>query len=103
MVMRYAMLAAMGVASVWALFDVSARQAPMLLVDAGHTAAAPAGAPSDIAFWVLASIATLTTLSLCRFVFFGLPSMFGGWCQEHKNWVYALVGSGLLYTVFYLM
>ena len=75
----------------------------MLLVDAGHTAAAPAGAPSDIAFWLLAAIATLITLSLCRFVFFGLPSMVDGWYQEHKNWIYTLIGGGLLYAVFYLM
>jgi hypothetical protein len=90
-------------ASVRALFDVSATQAPMLLVDAGHTATAPAGAPSDIAFWLLAAIATLITLSLGRFVFFGLPSMVDGWYQEHKNWIYALIGGGLLYAVFYLM
>jgi hypothetical protein len=103
MVMRYAILVALAAASVRALFDVSATQAPMLLVDAGHTAAAPAGASSDIAFWLLAAIATLITFSLCRFVFFGLPSMAGGWYQERKQWIYTLVGGGLLYAVFYLM
>jgi hypothetical protein len=103
MVVRYAIMVGLAAASVRALFDASATQAPMLLVDAGHTAAAPAGAPSDIAFWLLAAIATLITLSLGRFVFFGLPSMVDGWYQEHKNWVYALIGGGLLYAVFYLM
>jgi hypothetical protein len=103
MVVRYAIMVGLAAASVRALFDVSATQAPMLLVDAGHTAAAPVGAPSDIAFWLLAAIATLITLSLGRFVFFGLPSMVDGWYQEHKNWVYALIGGGLLYAVFYVM
>jgi len=103
MVVRYAIMVGLAAASVRALFDASATQAPMLLVDAGHTAAAPAGAPSDIAFWLLAAIATLITLSLGRFVFFGLPSMVDGWYQEHKNWVYALIGGGLLYAVFYVM
>ena len=103
MVVRYAIMVGLAAATVRALFDASATQAPMLLVDAGHTAAAPAGAPSDIAFWLLAAIATLITLSLGRFVFFGLPSMVDGWYQEHKNWVYALIGGGLLYAVFYLM
>ena len=103
MVVRYAIMVALAAASVRALFDVSATQAPMLLVDTGHTAAAPAGAPADIAFWLLAAIATLITLSLGRFVFFGLPSMVDGWYQEHKNWVYALIGGGLLYAVFYVM
>ena len=42
-------------------------------------------------------------LSLGRFVFFGLPSMVGGWYQEHKKWIYTLIGGGLLYAVFYLM
>ena len=103
MMMRYAMLVALAAASVWALFDVSATQAPMLLVDAGHTGAGPAGAPGDVAFWLLASIATLITLSLGRFVIFGLPSMVGGWYQEHKHWICTLLGGGLLYAVFYLM
>jgi Na+/H+ antiporter NhaB len=103
MVVRYAILVGLAAASVRALFDAGATQAPMLLVDAGHTAAAPAGAPSDIAFWLLAAIATLITLSLGRFVFFGLPSMVDGWYQEHKNWIYTLIGGGLLYAVFYLM
>jgi hypothetical protein len=103
MVMRYAMLAAIGVASIWAVITASANNGQWLLVDAGHTAAAPAGAPSDIAFWLLAAIATLITLSLCRFVIFGLPSMFGSWYQERKQWIYTLACGALLYGVFYLM
>jgi hypothetical protein len=103
MVIRYGMLVALAVASVWALFDVSAAQAPMLLVDAGHTGAGPSGGPSDAAFWLLASIATLITFSLGRFVIFGLPSLVDGWYQEHKQWIFTLVGGGLLYAVFYLM
>ena len=66
----------------------------MLLVDAGHTGCGPDRSPSDIAFWLLASIATLITLSLGRFVLFGLPSMVDGWYQEHKNWIYTLIGGG---------
>jgi hypothetical protein len=103
MVMRYAMLAAIGVASIWAVITASANNGQWLLVDAGHTAAAPAGTPNDIAFWLLAAVATLITLSLCRFVIFGLPSMFGSWYQERKQWIYALACGGLLYGVFYLM
>ena len=98
MVIRYAMLAAMGAASVWAVITASANNGRYLLVDAGQ-----GGDQSDVAFWLLASIATLITLSLCRFVIFGLPSMFGGWYQEHKQWIYMLACGGLLYAVFYLM
>jgi hypothetical protein len=103
MVMRYAMLAAIGVASIWAVITASANNGKWLLVDAGHTASAPAGAPNDVAFWLLAAVATLITLSLCRFVIFGLPSMFGSWYQERKQWIYMLACGGLLYGVFYLM
>jgi hypothetical protein len=36
-------------------------------------------------------------------VLFGLPSMVDGWFQEHKSWIYTLIGGGVLYAVFYLM
>ena len=98
MVIRYAMLAAMGAASVWAVITASADNGRYLLVDAGQ-----GGNQSDVVFWLLACVATLITLSLCRFVIFGLPSMFGGWYQEHKQWIYMLACGGLLYAVFYLM
>jgi hypothetical protein len=103
MIMRYATLAALAAASIWAVINASASNGQWLLVDAGHTAAGPGGAPNDVAFWLLAAVATLITLSLARFVFFGLPSMFGGWYQERKQWIYMLVCGGLLYAVFYLM
>jgi len=103
MVIRYAMLVALAAASVWALFDVSANQAPMLLVDAGHTGSGPTAAQGTVAFWLLAAIAILITLSLFRFVLFGLPSMVDGFVQERKNWIFTLVGGGLLYAVIYLM
>jgi hypothetical protein len=103
MVIRYAILVVLAAASVRTLFDLSATQAPMFLVDAGHTGATPAAATSDVAFWLLAAIATLIMVSLCRFVFFGLPSMVDGWYQERKQWIYTIVGGGLLYVVFYLM
>jgi hypothetical protein len=103
MVMRYAMLVVIAAASIWALFNVGATRAPMLLVDAGYTSAAPSTASGDVALWLLGTIALLITLSLGRFVFFGLPSMVGGWYQEHKSWIYTLIGGGALYVVFYLM
>ena len=97
MVMRYAMLVAIGAASIWAVVNASVNHGQMLLVDAG------AGGDVNVAFWLLAAVAILITISLFRFVAFGLPSMFGGWYQENKQWIYALVGGGLLYAVFYLM
>lgn len=96
--MRYAMLVAIGAASVWAVINASVNNGQMLLVDAGQGAG-----QSDVAFWLLAGVAILITASLCRFVIFGLPSMVDGWYQEHKQWIYTLLGGGLLYAVFYLL
>jgi hypothetical protein len=98
MVMRYAMLAAVGAASIWAVITASANNGQWLLVDAGQS-----GSQSDVAFWLLAAVAILITLSLCRFVIFGLPSMFSGWYEQRKQWIYVLACGGLLYGVLYLM
>ena len=98
MVMRYAMLVAVGAASLWAVVTASANNGQWLLVDAGQ-----GGSQADVAFWLLAAIAILITLSLCRFVIFGLPSMFGSWYAQRKQWVYTIAGGALLYGVFYLM
>jgi hypothetical protein len=98
MVIRYTMLAAIGAASIWAVITASANNGQWLLVDAGQ-----GGSQHVIAFWLLAAFATLITLSLFRFVIFGLPSMFGGWYQQRKQWIYMLVCGALLYGVFSLM
>jgi hypothetical protein len=98
MVVRYAMLAAVGAASIWAVIAASANSGQWLLVDAGQV-----GSQGDVAFWLLAAIAILITLSLCRFVIFGLPSMFDSWYQQRKQWVYMIACGALLYGAFYLM
>jgi len=98
MLMRYAMLAAIGVASIWAVVTAGTNNGQWLLVDAGQ-----GGSQGEIAFWLLAAFAALISLSLCRFVIFGLPSMFGSWYEQRKQWVYTLAGGALLYGVFYLM
>lgn len=98
MVMRYAMLAAVGAASIWAVVTASANNGQWLLVEAGR-----GGSQHEIAFWLLAAFATLIALSLFRFVIFGLPSMFGSWYQERKQWIYMFACGALIYGVFHLM
>jgi hypothetical protein len=98
MLVRYAMLVAIGAASIWAVVNASVNQGQVLLVDAGQ-----GGGQGDVAFWLLAGVAVLITISLFRFVVFGLPSMFGGWYHENRQWISALIGGGLLYAVFYLL
>jgi hypothetical protein len=98
MIMRYVMLIVLAAASIWAVINASATNGEMLLVDAGQGAG-----QGDVGFWLLAGIATLITLSLCRFVIFGLPSMVGGWYQEHRPLIFMLICGGVLYGVVYLM
>jgi hypothetical protein len=52
---------------------------------------------------MLGGIAVVTTLSLCHFVVFGIPSLLGGWYASNKQWLGALVILLLMWGVFYLM
>jgi len=96
MVIRYAFLVALAVSSVWAVITMSASRGQMLLVDVGESG-------TNVSFWLLAAVAILITLSLCRFVIFGLPAMVDEWYGDKKSWIYTIIAGGALYGVFYLM
>ncbi|HEY6669838.1 MAG TPA: hypothetical protein VI075_02765 [Methyloceanibacter sp.] len=96
MVIRYAFLVALAVSSVWAVITMSASRGQMLLVDVGESG-------TNVSFWLLAAVAILITLSLCRFVIFGLPAMVDEWYGDKKSWIYIIIAGGALYGVFYLM
>ena len=97
MFVRYAMLVAMAGSAVWSLVVVSNSDGGrMLLADLGQ------GNRGSTSFWLLASIATLITLSLLRFIVFGLPSMFDQWYGDKRSWIYAFMIGGALYGMFYL-
>jgi hypothetical protein len=98
MVIRYAILAALGAASIWALITVGANNSGWLLAGTGQ-----AGSERDFALWLLAAIATLMTFSLGRFLILGRPPMVDGWYQGHKPWIYTILGGGLLYAAYCLM
>jgi hypothetical protein len=100
MLMRYAMLVGVAAAAVWGAINLGASNAGVFLVDAGHTGSVGA---SSLSLWALGGIAGLITLSLGRFVIFGLPSMMDGWFQQNKSWIYTLALGGLIYAVFYLI
>jgi hypothetical protein len=99
MLMRYAMLIGAAAAAVWGAVNLGTSNTDVFLVDAGHTGAVGQSA----SMWMLGGVAVLITLSLMRFVVFGLPSMMDGWFQQNKSWLYTLVIGGLIYGVFYLM
>jgi hypothetical protein len=99
MVMRYAMLAALAVASLYAALSIGETSGQQILVDAGHGVENP----NEIGFWMLGAIAALTGFSLVRFVIFGIPTMLGGWYQSNKEWLYTLILGGVIWGMFYLI
>jgi hypothetical protein len=99
MFMRYTTLVTLAAASLYAVVSVGETSGQQILVDAGQVG----GNPNTIAFWMLGAIATLTGLSLCRFVVFGIPTMIGGWYHQNKEWLYTLVLGGVVCGVYYLM
>ena len=96
--MRYAMLVGVAAAAVWGALNLGSSNASMMLVDAGQ------GAPqTSVSLWVLGLVAAFITVSLGRFVIFGLPSMMDDWYRDNKSWLFLVIGGGLIYGAFYLM
>ena len=98
-IMRYAILVTLAVASLCAMMSASA--------DSGQSSwsmpARAAAAPQDFFLWMLAGIALLTSVSLCRFVAFGIPTLLGGWYASNKQWLYTLLFAAMIWGMFYLM
>jgi hypothetical protein len=97
MVIRYAALAALGAASIWALLTVGASNGQWLMADAEQV-----GGEHGLFFLLLAIIAALMTFSLGRFLVLGRPPMVDSWYAQHKHWIYVILGGGLLYAVYAL-
>lgn len=98
MLMRYAMLVVAAATAVWGAVNLGTSNANMMLVDAGQ------GAPqANLSLWVLGPVAAFITLSLGRFVIFGLPSMMDDWYRDNKSWLVLVGGGALIYGVFYLI
>jgi hypothetical protein len=98
-IMRYAILITLAIASLCAMVSAGADNGQRFLVDAGQGAASP----QNFFLWVLAGIAVLTTLSLCRFVVFGIPTLLGDWYANNKQWLGTLLLLALMSGAFYLM
>jgi hypothetical protein len=98
MLMRYAMLVGVAVVAVWGAVNLGASNAGVFLVDAGQGVLSP-----NLSLWVLGLVASFITLSLCRFVIFGLPSMFDDWYRDNKSWLFVAGAGAMIYGAFYLM
>lgn len=98
MVIRYATLAALGAASIWALVTVGASNGQWLLADAQAV-----GGEQGIFLAALAVIAALMIFSLGRFLVLGKPPMVDSWYEQNKPWIYVILGGGLLCAWYALM
>ena len=99
-IMRYAILVTLAIASLCAMISAGADSGQRFLVDAGQSGAL---ASQEVFLWMLGGIAVVTTLSLCHFVVFGIPSLVGGWYASNKQWLGALVILLLMWGAFTLM
>jgi hypothetical protein len=98
-VTRYVILIALAAAAIWAVVNAGAETGERFLVDAGQGGTEP----QHLALWLLAGIALVTSLSLGRFVVFGIPSMLGNWYQTNRQWLYTLLLGGLIWGAFYFL
>src|SRR3974377_2147366 len=98
-IMRYAILVTLAVAALCAVISASADSGQKFLVDAGQGAVGS----QDFFLWMLAGIAVVTSLSLCRFVVFRIPTLLGVWYTSNKQRLYTLMLGALVWGVFYLM
>jgi hypothetical protein len=98
MVIRYAALAALGAASIWALLTVGASNGQWLVADAEQV-----GGEQGLFLVLLAAIAAVMMFSLGRFLVLGRPPMVDSWYAEHKHWIYVILGGGLLCAAYTLM
>ena len=98
-IMRYAILVTLTVASLCTVIEASADSGQSFLVDAGQGGAAP----QDFYLWMLAGIALITSVSLYRFVAFGIPTLLAGWYASNKQWLYTLLFAAMISGMYYLM
>jgi hypothetical protein len=99
-IMRYAILVTLAIASLCAMVSAGADSGQRFLVDAGQSGAV---ASQEVFLWILGGIAVVTTLSLCHFVVFGIPSLVGGWYASNKQWLGTLLILLLMWGAFYLV
>ena len=97
MVIRYATLAALAAASIWVLVTVGASNGQSLLTDTGQ-----AGNEREIVLVLLGAVAALMTFSLGRVLVLGRPPMVDGWYEQNKQWIYVILGGGVLFAAYVL-
>ena len=101
MFVRYGILVTIAAAALIALVKIGGSSSEWVLVDAGDSTGSVTS--GDFDFWLLASIASLTAISLCRFVVFSVPSMLGVWYEARKEWLYSIAFGAMAFGAYYFM
>ena len=81
LVLRYILLLALGVGSFIVLINVTTATSVLVLSGGG----APADSANDATIWAMASLATISLISLLRFAFQGVPLMISDWFDAYKD------------------
>ncbi len=79
--LRYALLLGLGLASLFAFISAGSVTGQMVLAS-GEQAQIH---PQDMSVWVLGAIATLGIFSVIRFLFARVPFLLRDWFRDHKE------------------
>jgi hypothetical protein len=96
MFLRYAILIALAGVSLYAVLVTGASTGQTLMAQTGPNAHLP-----NAGLWALAVIAALSTISLFRFMLYGVPAILANWYYDHRDWLATLLLGGLVLLVFY--
>jgi hypothetical protein len=94
--LRYACLIGVGLASIFAFVSATAVTGQRLAATGGYAVQNP----TDSEFMVLALIGALGFLSVANFVLRGFPSLIRNWYERRKGSIAALMMAGVVCIVF---
>lgn len=97
--LRYACLLGLGLASLFAFVSASAVTGQRLAASGGY----PVQDPADSAFMVLAVIGVLGLLSIVKFAVRGLPLLLRNWYEQRKGQIGTLMLAGVVGIVFLVL
>lgn len=96
LVLRYACLLGLGLASLFAVVNAGSITGQMVIAGGD---ASPMHA-REISIWVLGGLAALGLLSVIRFMFARIPFILRDWYRDHKNKLATWMMAGFVCVVF---
>ena len=85
--LRYACLLGIGLGAILSFFGAVMATGQLLVED---QAIATSG-DRDVGIWIMAALTVLGLMSLAKFTFGGIPGLFRGWYQGHRDRLMSLL------------